>query len=249
MTIKQYVTKLPLVLGMGLSAILGVNTAIADEAAIDAAIKQGLERIIPQGTTVDRITPSPIPGLYEVTAGLHIYYVSADGHYLLQGDLRNLHTDEDITESKLNGARKAILDQYPESKMIIFAPEHPVHTITVFTDLDCGYCRMLHKNIADFMKEGIRVRYLSFPRSGLNSPSYYKAVSVWCSQDRQQALTDAKAGKSIPELTCDNPVADEFHLGEQMGVTGTPTIVLDDGRILPGYVPAAHMTEILNNPK
>jgi thiol:disulfide interchange protein DsbC len=133
--------------------------------------------------------------------------------------------------------------------MVIFAPEEYDHTITVFTDIDCGYCRKLHNEIDAFMAEGIRVRYLFYPRAGLGSPSYQKAVSVWCADDRKQALTDAKAGEPLPEKSCENPVADHMALGEAMGVTGTPAILLENGQLVPGYVPAKRMAAILNGGK
>jgi len=224
-------------LALGLIA----TVATADE----AAIRRSIGKLLPD-LKVERIEPAPVSGLYEVVVGPRLFYMSADGRYLLQGNILDLKTHENITESKLAKAKKSALDQVPEDKMVIFSPEHPKHTITVFTDIDCGYCRKLHRDIGDFMKEGIRVRYLFFPRAGLDSPSYHKAVTVWCSKDRKQALTDAKAGKELAPLTCDNPVQEHMLLGELMGVTGTPAIVLEDGRLLPGYVPAKRMAMYLN---
>jgi thiol:disulfide interchange protein DsbC len=116
----------------------------------------------------------------------------------------------------------------------------------VFTDIDCGYCRKLHNEMAKYNAEGITVRYMPYPRSGLNTPSYYKAVSVWCSDDRRDALTRAKAGKDVPRATCDNPVQASLELGHQLGVTGTPALVLEDGQLLPGYVPAKKLSQVLD---
>ncbi|KOR28309.1 thiol:disulfide interchange protein DsbC, partial [Achromatium sp. WMS2] len=164
----------------------------------------------------------------------------------LQGSLIDLQNRENITEGKISKAKKAMLDSLPESEMIVFSPKNPKHTITVFTDVECGYCRKLHQEIASFMQEGIKVRYLLFPRAGLNSSSYEQSVSIWCAADRNQALTDAKAGKNIPHSNCDNPVKNHMDIGEMMGVNGTPTIVLEDGKVLPGYVPAARMATYLN---
>jgi thiol:disulfide interchange protein DsbC len=225
---------------LGLSAILATGTTAADE----AAIRHSMSRLLPD-LKVERVEPSPVSGLYEVVIGPRLFYMSADGRYLLQGSVLDLQTHENITESKLDKTRKAALDKVPEDEMIIFSPEHPKHTISVFTDIDCGYCRKLHQQIGDFMQEGIRVRYLFFPRAGLGSPSYDKAVTVWCSTDRKQALTDAKAGKTLAPLSCDNPVKEQMMLGELMGVTGTPAIVLEDGRLLPGYVPPKRMAMYL----
>jgi thiol:disulfide interchange protein DsbC len=135
----------------------------------------------------------------------------------------------------------------PESEMVIFGADDAKHTITVFTDIDCGYCRKLHREIDDYNKENIRVRYLFYPRAGVGSPSYDKAVSVWCADDRKQAMTDAKSGKTLESKSCDNPVKGHLVLGELMGVNGTPAIVLESGELLPGYVPAKRMAQMLNS--
>jgi thiol:disulfide interchange protein DsbC len=132
--------------------------------------------------------------------------------------------------------------------MLIFSPDKPTHTITVFTDIDCGYCRKLHHEMADYHAKGIRVRYLMFPRSGVNSPSYDKAVSVWCSEDRNDSLTKAKNGKDPAPRTCDNPVQNHMAMGRSIGVQGTPSIVFEDGRVIPGYVPAERLAAMLAAP-
>jgi len=129
--------------------------------------------------------------------------------------------------------------------MLIFAPKDYKYTVTVFTDIDCGYCRKLHAEIDQYNAKGIRVRYLMFPRAGVGSPSYQKAVNVWCADDRNQALTRSKAGETLEEKQCKNPVADEYALGQMVGVTGTPAIFLADGELVPGYVPADRMESIL----
>jgi thiol:disulfide interchange protein DsbC len=226
---------------VGLGALVVAGGAAADE----TAVREALGRLLPD-LKVDRIDPSPVTGLYEVAIGPRLFYASTDGRYLLQGNVLDMRTHENITETKLNKAKKSSLDKISEDKMIIFSPEHPKYTITVFTDIDCGYCRKLHRDINEFMKEGIRVRYLFFPRAGLGSPSYDKAVTVWCSKDRKQALTDAKAGKELSTLKCDNPVKEHLMLGELMGVTGTPAILLQDGRLLPGYIPPKQLVHLLD---
>ena len=129
--------------------------------------------------------------------------------------------------------------------MIIFPASKPRHTLTVFTDIDCGYCRKLHSDIDKYNDEGITVRYLPFPRSGPDTPSYYKAVSVWCSDDRRAALTRAKAGQDVPNATCDNPVRASLALGHKLGVNGTPALILEDGHLLPGYVPPKKLAQVM----
>ncbi len=194
----------------------------------------------------DSIMPSPIPGLYEVVYGAQIIYATKDGRYLVQGDILDVNNQRNLTEHRRAGARLSAIDKVGEDKMIIYAPQKARHTITVFTDIDCGYCRKLHSEIGTYLKEGIRVRYMSFPRTGLNTPSYYKAVAVWCAQDRKTALTRATQDEPVEQKTCANPVKEEMQLGEEVGVTGTPTIITDTGQLLPGYVPAPRLAQILD---
>lgn len=203
-------------------------------------------------TKVDSIGESPVPGFSEVVVGTTILYVSNDGRYLFQGNLidvdgrRNL-TDERMAQLEETAAPKrlAAINALPEASMIIFGPDQPKHTITVFTDLDCGYCRKLHSEIKQYNALGIRVRYLAFPRAGIPSDSYDKTVSVWCAQDRNAALTAAKAGAQVAKKTCDSPVGRQYDLGKQLGVTGTPTIITDTGRTIPGYVPPERLAKEL----
>ncbi|HEB78229.1 MAG TPA: DsbC family protein [Methylothermaceae bacterium] len=211
-----------------------------------ASLRHGLEKHLP-GASIDQIRETPVPGLYEVSIGPRIYYVSKDGRFLLQGHLIDLASRTDLTEARLAQARLAQLNKIGEDKMIVFSPEKPRHTVTVFTDIDCGYCRRLHSQIDQYMDLGIRVRYMFFPRAGKGSRSYDKAVAVWCAKDRRQALTAAKQGKEIEMLRCDNPVDQHMALAESFGVRGTPMIVTETGEILPGYFPpealAQHLEE------
>lgn len=248
---------------MNVKITLGLAGALlalfsAQASADAAAIKKSLGQILPT-EEVDSIHETPIPGLFEVLVGTDLIYVSNDGRYMLQGRLIDLKSKEDLTENspRLAEARKKeakerveAIKKLGEDKMIVFAPESGVkHTITVFTDLDCGYCRKLHAEIEGYKAEGIKVQYLMFPRAGLGSPSYDKAVSVWCADDRRAALTDAKAGKSVPEKKCDNPVKEHLELGEQMGVSGTPAIILENGEMVPGFVPPKRLAAMLDEKK
>ena len=229
----------------GVAAMLAMGVAASGAQADEAAVRAGIGKLLPD-VKLDSVTAAPVSGLYEVVMGPRLFYVSEDGRYLIQGNVIDIQSRENITEVKLAKAKKAVMEQMGEDKMVVFAPEKPEHTITVFTDIDCGYCRKLHREIEDYNKEGISVRYLFFPRAGVGSPSYEKAVSVWCADDRKQAMTDSKAGKEIETKTCDNPVQDHMLLGQAMGVTGTPAVVLEDGEMLPGYVPAKRMAKFLN---
>jgi thiol:disulfide interchange protein DsbC len=195
---------------------------------------------------VDSIEPSVLEGIYEVMIGTQLYYISKDGKYLFNGKLYDIDKREDLTTPKMAKVKAKAIEAVGEDNMIIFSPEDYKHTITVFTDIDCGYCRKLHKEIDQYQNLGIRVRYLMFPRAGIGSPSYNKAVSVWCSDNRQESLTEAKAGEVIDEKTCDNPVQSHMALGQSVGVNGTPAVFLENGDMLPGYVPAARMAAQLN---
>ena len=224
----------------GVLALLGAE-ALANEAeAVKAAVAKALPEV-----KVDSVARSPISGLYEVMVGTQIIYVTADGRYFVDGRIVDLKTREDLTEPRLSAVRKAAVDGVPEDEMVIFAPEKYNHTVTVFTDIDCPYCVKLHKEIAQYGAEGIRVRYLLFPRAGAKSPSYNEAVAVWCSEDRKQALTDAKAGKKIPDKTCDNPVAAHMEVGRKVGINGTPAIMLENGDLIPGYVEPKRLAQTI----
>jgi thiol:disulfide interchange protein DsbC len=218
----------------------------ADAAKADdySQMRQNLAKVM-ANVKPDSIKPSPIEGLYEVVYGAQIYYATKDGSYLVQGDILDVNGQSNVTELHRTGARLSAINKVSEDKMIIFAPQKVKHTVTVFTDIDCGYCRKLHSEIDTYLKEGIRVRYLSMPRAGLNSPSYTKAVAVWCAKDRKDALTRAKKDEAVEQKTCDNPVKEEMQLAQEVGVSGTPTIITDTGRLLPGYVPAAHLAQML----
>jgi thiol:disulfide interchange protein DsbC len=178
-----------------------------------------------------------VPGLYEVEVGTDILYLTADGRYLIQGDMLDLTGRRNITEQKRSRARVKKLSEVPLADMIEFAPVSPKHVVYVFTDTQCGYCRRLHREMAEINRRGIAVRYLAYPRAGIGSPAFTQMESVWCAADRRQALTDAKLGKPVPPKTCPNPVAREYALGEEIGVRGTPAIYAIDGTLLSGYMP------------
>jgi len=192
------------------------------------------------------ISPSPVPGLYEVVLGARLYYVSADGRYLISGRMIDLQDGRDLTEAKVSRVRKRMVDAVGEENMIVFGPADARYTVTVFTDIDCGYCRKLHSQMDGYNELGIRIRYLFYPRAGMESESARKAVAVWCAADRKKALSDAKQGIPVPYRDCENPVARHFMLGDLVGVTGTPALVLENGELLPGYLPPARLRRILD---
>lgn len=231
-------TILPLILLSGLA----LNSHAAEDLS---ALRDVLGQIIP-GEQPDAVQATPIAGLYEVVYGTDLFYISADGRYVLQGDLVDLQTRTNLSEVKRSEGRRHIMAAIDPDSAIIFRPKKPRYVVNVFTDIDCPYCRKMHKEIDDYQARGIEIRYLAYPRTGVNTESYYKAVSVWCSKDRKAALTFAKSGGKMERKSCNNPVQDHMAKAGQIGITGTPTLVLPDGRVIAGYVPADQLIRILN---
>ena len=231
----------------GLAGVLcSMQVALADNADI-VQVKKALELLAP-GARPDSIVAASLPGLYEVTVDAEVVYISKDGRHMLQGDLVDLQTRKNLTEARRAVGRLKLVNAISENAMIVFTPKNQQvqHTITVFTDVDCSYCRKMHAEMAELNRQGIKVRYLMFPRSGRKSPSYDKVVSVWCAKDRNAALTRAKATGDIERKNCANPVDQHMMLVERLGITGTPTLLLEDGRMLPGYVPAQRLSKLLD---
>ncbi|MEK7991363.1 MAG: thioredoxin fold domain-containing protein [Thiotrichaceae bacterium] len=192
------------------------------------------------------VTKSPITGLYEATIGTEVVYVSEDGKYLIVGDIRDTTTRENITDRKRNELRVKSLTDIPDAETVVFAPKGEIkYTVDVFTDVDCPYCARLHREVPELNKNGVKVRYLAFPRSGMQSKTYNTMQSIWCADDRQQAMSDAKENKSIETKTCKNPISKQYRLGQQVGVSGTPAMVLPNGELLPGYLPASKLIAYL----
>jgi thiol:disulfide interchange protein DsbC len=220
----------------------GTQAFAGDEAE---AVTKVLQHLIP-GSAPDSIADSEIPGLYVVSYGPDVLYITKDGRYVLEGDLLNTQTRENLTETLRSVARLKLLNSLDPKTMIVYAPQQVKHTVTVFTDVDCVFCRKLHSQIADYNKYGIAIRYLAFPRTGVDTESYYKAVSVWCSPDRKAALTQAKLGKPLKRTTCDNPVRQQMALADRLGVNATPTLILEDGSLISGYIPPDRMSKMLD---
>lgn len=186
---------------------------------------------------VEQVNPAPLPGFQEAIVGGQTVYVSDDGKYVIQGTLYDSVAKDDLSEATMAGLRKRLLDKIPAKDRIVFGPTDPRHTVIVFTDVECGYCRKLHSQIADYNRLGIEVQYLAFPRQGLGSEDYRKMVAVWCADDRRKALTAAKNDQPIKLLDCSNPVDMQYALGQRMGLTGTPMILATDGTRISGYMP------------
>ncbi len=195
---------------------------------------------------ITNVRESRIPGLMEVTlAEGTVLFVNEDASYFIAGDLFRIERQQfiNVSDEARNGIRKELLDSLNEEQMLVFSPAKGMKkaSITVFTDIDCGYCRKLHQEVPELNRLGVEVRYLAYPRSGVDTPSYDKIVSAWCADNPELALTKAKLGQPIEPRTCDNPVAAHYILGNEMGVTGTPAVVYEDGSLQPGYLPAAQL--------
>jgi len=231
-----------LVFPMLLMGISGLAMAADQDEAAKAKILESFPEL-----AFDDIGASPIPGLYEVQLGSSVSYISSDGRYLIRGDIYDSVTEENLTEARRTSVRVRAVENVGENSMIIFEPEQAKHTITVFTDIDCGYCRKLHRQIDDYNELGIKVRYLFFPRSGPDTMSWFKAEHVWCADDRNSALTRAKAGEAVQSDGCGTtPVQQHYLLGRAFGITGTPAIIVDTGELIPGYVAPDELIEYLN---
>lgn len=239
-----------------LSSTLSVSPAVGSQAegtAIDAARAQQIILRLQQARPdleYSDVTPSPIVGIYQVQiVGGPVLYVVNDGEYFFDGNLYAVRPGAflDVRDAALIKPRKAMMAAIPRKNMIIFSPAGETRAvINVFTDVDCGFCRKLHQEVPRLNSLGIEVRYLAFPRAGLDSESYRKIATAWCAKNPQETLTRLKNGEAVPIDVCaNNPIAEQYQLGQQAGVNGTPAIVLMDGTLLPGYRPASVLAQIL----
>ena len=222
--------------------ILSVSTADPDR---DSRLRRAITDVFPD-VEITRIKPAPIPGLYEVMLGTDMVYLSEDGRYILQGDLIDLGDRVNLSEQERAAARKQVLESVPASETIDFVPDSAQHTVYVFTDITCGYCRHFHRDMAELNGRGVTVRYLAFPRAGTGSDSFRDMESVWCAADPNAAMTLAKQGSPVRPAQCDNPVKRQYELGQSLGVRGTPAIYLENGQEMPGYVPPDTLLQALN---
>jgi thiol:disulfide interchange protein DsbC len=198
---------------------------------------------------VDDVKPSPVAGLYEIRSGAEVGYVSVDGKFYVDGDVFDMQSKKNLTEVRRQEGRLELLAKVRDGDAIIFAPAgKPKHTLTVFTDVDCTYCRRLHQEIGELNRLGIRVRYVMYPRGGPGTEAWKKAEAVWCSADRKDALTRAKRGEAVKAGRCETPVAAQYALAQQLGIRGTPGIFTEQGEYLAGYLPAAQLAEYLALP-
>ncbi len=230
-----------------LAGPLAVTVMLAASAAQAADVPPDVRAKIAESLDVapDDIRPGPVPGLYQVSSGTEIGYVSADGRFYLDGDIYDMKSKQNLTEVSRKAVRVALLKGVRDDQAIVFAPKGYTRTINVFTDIDCGYCRQLHSEVGELNKLGVRVRYFMYPRGGPGTEAWRKAEAVWCSSDRRDALTRAKLGENVQAARCANPVARQFELGRDMGIRGTPGIITEGGDYITGYMPAPRLVEHL----
>jgi len=232
-------------LGAALPAL--AETSVAD-------VEARLATILPPGMKPESVRPTEIPGLFEVVVGDHLFYAASDGSHLFMGSGDLIETAKGVNlsdqrraalEERRGKRALAAIDALGEKNMIVFAAAKPRRTLTVFTDVDCPYCARFHRDVPALVSAGVTVRYLLFPRNGLKSPTYARSVAVWCADDRAAAIGVAKGGGKLDMRTCENPVAEHYRLGQEAGVTGTPTLITDSGQIIPGALPAARLLAML----
>ena len=216
--------------------VLFSNFASSNEDLIESTLKN----ILPPDTTIESIEPSSLKGIYKVYYGdLQPIYVSEDGNFFIYGDMYKIGSNDitNLTKEEIKGRRSDILDSIPADELIIFKSNNELVSITVFTDVDCGYCRKLHSQIDEYNQAGITIKYAAFPRSGIGTQTFTKMVGAWCSEDPKQAMTDLKNDKKMNLDFCEEqPIARHYIIGQKLGINGTPAIITPDGDLIPGYV-------------
>lgn len=203
------------------------------------AVRENLLKIIPDGATIASVEPTEMQGVYHVRIGNEHLYVYSHAGFVLIGEVYDTDRRVSWTRERQNREQQLAiqeLDGIPESRMIIMGDPEGTRYITVFTDTDCGWCQKFHRDVPALKEGGLKVRYMMWPRAGFDSDSWHEAVAVWCAADQGDAMTRAKAGEEIERKVCENPVDEHYQLGFRLGVQGTPFIMLDDGRVLGGYV-------------
>ncbi len=240
---------LPVVLLAMLFAAPGCAAEPEGEGESEGSLRAHLEREYPD-LAIDAVQPTPLDGIYEVVSGTRVMYVSQDGRYLIRGSLIDLNTERDLTEERRSGLIRDAVAAVGEDRMLVYEPaDGPAeHTITVFTDTSCPYCQRLHEELLSIMeRHPVRVRYLLFPRAGVDAGPADTMRDVWCAPDPQRALTAAKRGESVPARgDCAAPVTAHYELGQRIGVRGTPYMLVgDEGPAIPGYRPKDQLLSLL----
>jgi thiol:disulfide interchange protein DsbC len=231
---------------VSLALLLPFAAFSADDAELET-VRQKVMAMF-DGLEAQNIQPSVVDGWYSIQKGPIVAYISADGRYLMQGDMVDLETQVNLTEEARTGMRKDLLAQIAEEDFITFAPAEVKYSVSIFTDVDCTYCRKLHAQIDEYMASGIEVKYLLYPRNGPASSSWSTAEDIWCAKDRNHALTMAKLDRGFSTSKCEaTTVRDHYLVGQDVGLSGTPAIVFDDGTLVGGYLPPAALLQRLQS--
>ena len=231
-------------IAISFAAIFAASAAWSDDAEL-ASVRETVSGMFPE-IKAEHVFVGPVDGWYTIRKGTIVAYISADGRYLMQGDMIDLEQSINLTENSRNEARRELMASYPEDELIVFSPEKKRYSVAVFTDIDCTFCRRLHSQMDEYLAAGIEVRYLLYPRNGPTSPSWAKAEQVWCADDRNEALTNAKLDKDFDTRSC-NPavVGAHYKMGQEVGLSGTPALLFEDGTLVSGYMPPAQLAEAL----
>lgn len=228
-------------------ALLAGNANAAGNPPSLTELRALVESQLP-GIALSSIADTPVDGLYELVVDGTIYYVDASGKFLVEGSLIELETRANLTEARLGNLHMGLLEDMGDNNMIVYEPDQPSgRSITVFTDISCGYCRRLHSELDVLLDAGVAVRYLLFPRSGLGSAGHDALESVWCNKDPLAAMTTAKAGGRVAPASCNNPIEQHVALAEQVGLRGTPLIYTDSGERIPGYRDASALVSMIRS--
>ncbi len=214
------------------------SPALADEVSED--LQQIRDKVAGMFEAIEpeHVTASPVDGWYTIQKGSVVAYITEDGRYLLQGDLIDLDTQVNLTEASRSQSRRDLMASVTADSAITFSPTETKYSVSVFTDVECTYCRRLHSQIDEYLAHGIEVRYLLYPRNGPASRSWNTSEEVWCATDRHKALTLAKLDRKFETSSCDaSIVQDHYVMGQAVGLNGTPAIVLDNGILIGGYLP------------
>jgi thiol:disulfide interchange protein DsbC len=230
--------------GVAVGLLMLAQGVWADANALEQRLKQNL----PPATQIS-VKDTPINGLYEVSTDGQVFYLSEDGRYAIQGQILDLQTRQNLTEPAKQAARVQLLKKLQPDEVITYpAQGQKKREVWVFDDIDCPYCSKLHKIFPKLQTAGITIHVLFFPRGGLGSKSYFDAVKVWCSKDRRQAFDIAMETGQVPDAgVCRHPVSEHLALAQKIGVTGTPYMVLDNGEIIPGYIPPSKLIPYLTD--
>ena len=238
-----------IILSLAFSGAALAGAELAKDQLSPEQVKEKLNQVRPD-LPIKEVTRSRLQGFYEVKLQENsLLFVNSDATFFIAGDLYRIEAEQfvNISEEQRSIDRRELLAEVDESEMVVFSPPDGKKktSVVVFTDIDCGYCRKLHKEVPELNRLGVEVRYLAYPRAGVKSKSFDKYVSTWCADNQQIAMTRSKLGQEVEEKTCDNPVAAQYALGNLVGVTGTPALIFEDGTLLPGYLPAAELVNLL----